>query len=163
MSYCWLQVNTNTCSDPAFHSGFVKAHIQNKETSKPHTQTPSVAVFCVVLSWLSIKGRSALEGRHLSKCQQLIHHWLNTIRRFAMKHTQRLTNTKAHFYTKVYSARPHSQSSQRADWLANNPYQTTVWYCAGLTIALAHIHTHPYCSFLCFHWFLILYYLTLTQ
>lgn len=52
-----------------------------------------MAAFCVVLSWLSIKGRSALEGRHLSKCQQLIHHWLNTIRRFAMKHARAHTHT----------------------------------------------------------------------
>ncbi len=108
----------------AFNSGFVKCTYKI-ETSLQHvtghTQTPNMAAFCVVLSWLSIKGRSALEGRHLSKCQQLIHHWLNTIRRFAMKHTHMLTNATTRSYAQTYSARPRSQSSQRADWLANNP------------------------------------------
>lgn len=46
--------------------------------NKPHKRW-NVAAVCLVHSCWSLKGRAALEGRHLSKCQQLIRHWLNTI------------------------------------------------------------------------------------
>ena len=107
-----------------------------------------MAALCVVLSWLSIKGRSALEGRHLSKCQQLIHHWLNTIWRYAMKHagTRIHTHTHTHTrgktdtcpYTQTYGLQPHWQSSQRAKLLANSTTDHPLILCRTDN----HTHAH---------------------